>query len=134
MTQESVERAMIRSHYPDKQKLWKTIIKRFTKEQYESTDSIECHYCINLCYLSYVKCTKCKGKTYCIAHEIQCGCDPSKIRIYERYSDKELNQFLIDAKKNIEFPKKSKFWLHVVLGFNFSFSSSEKYQKTEKEH
>ena len=98
---------MIRSHFKNKKQLRKTILKKFTGDQLSSTDNIECFYCINLCYLSYVKCTRCK-KTYCISHEVQCGCPIERLRIYERFSTEELIKFGEDAKKNITFPKKTR--------------------------
>lgn len=102
MEKELCERAMIRSHFPNKEFLHKTVIKKFPKEQLEGTDNIECFFCVSLCYLSYVKCTRCK-KVYCIAHELQCGCPAERIRIYERYSNEELIAFKEHAKRNILF-------------------------------
>ena len=101
MNEELVERALIRSHFHDKDDLKMNVIKPFTTEQLKSFSGIECFYWINLCYLSYVKCSRWK-KTYCIAHEIQCGWVLNKIRIHFRYTDEELRGFLEMAQKYIE--------------------------------
>lgn len=74
LSEELVERAMIRSHFQDKQELSSNIIKPFRPDQLKSTDNIECFYCINLCYLSYVKCNRCK-KVYCkLRHSVKPVC------------------------------------------------------------
>jgi len=58
LNEELVERALVRSHFNDKDDLEKNVIKPFKPEHHKPIDSIECFYCINLCYLSYIKCNR----------------------------------------------------------------------------
>ena len=55
MNEELVERSMIRSHFYDKEDFNNSVMKPFPPDQLKSFSGVECFYCINLCYLSYVK-------------------------------------------------------------------------------
>jgi hypothetical protein len=99
LNEEIVERALIKSHFKNSEDLDKDLLRPYKKEHQKALDCVECFYCINLCYLSYIKCNKCK-KTYCTSHEIACGCPVSTawFKMFQRYTDDQLNQFLEQAK------------------------------------
>jgi len=69
LEEELVERAILKSQIRDKDDSDNPIMMKSASgtsthgvevksEKLEFTDSVECFYCVNLCYLSYIKCNK----------------------------------------------------------------------------
>lgn len=50
LNEELIERAMVKSHFQEKEDYEKNVIKPFKPEDLRTHDNIECYYCINLCY------------------------------------------------------------------------------------
>lgn len=94
------ERALVASHFEDKERFETEVQKYLEDREGVDEDKFECFYCVNLCYTSFIKCLSC-GKHYCIAHELLCGCRKDRIRMVLRYSNDELLEFQENLKKQI---------------------------------
>ncbi len=59
---------------------------------------MQCKFCTDLVYLSYIKCLRC-SIVYCIHHQFMCGCAAPHVQLKYRFSNNEL----LDLMNKIEY-------------------------------
>ena len=55
-------------------------------------DAHQCHYCTDFAYFSLIQCSRCRI-SYCIWHNVHCGCNVPAVQLVYRFTNKELRQF-----------------------------------------
>mmetsp|Transcript_31453 Transcript_31453/g.39089 ORF Transcript_31453/g.39089 Transcript_31453/m.39089 type:complete len:120 (+) Transcript_31453:1684-2043(+) len=55
-------------------------------------DAHQCHFCTDFAYLSLIRCSQCEI-SYCIWHNVHCGCNVPAVQLIYRFSNKELRSF-----------------------------------------